>query len=358
MMIAPHAGDRRPRRRHRDRPRRRGDRRLRDAARRRGRGDGDEARRQRGGAVRAAPRAVAEDRRRPREAARTRSTRSCATSRRRSTRAGTRRATATFEGGTIPAGHPVLLITGAATRDPRAFEHADAFDIERTPGHLDRVRARRAQLPRRRARAHGEPHRARGAGPAVAPVRGRHGRAAAGAHVERRRLLPRPGARDSRRPAIFGGRVPSRENDVFVWVSSKREGQCPRRSSPSGSRSTSWSSTISATAWPATRFPDEIAGTGWDYGVPMGYLHELVDTGATRTTGARRRPRSTRSPSSAPRIDGQQIHFVHARSRASRRAARSCSCTAGRVRSSSSSTSSPASPIPRRTAATRPTRST
>jgi cytochrome P450 len=37
----------------------------------------------------------------------------------------------TFEGGTIPAGYPVLLITGAATRDPRAFERADDFDIER-----------------------------------------------------------------------------------------------------------------------------------------------------------------------------------------------------------------------------------
>jgi cytochrome P450 len=37
----------------------------------------------------------------------------------------------TFEGGTIPAGHPVLLITGAATRDPRAFERADDFDVER-----------------------------------------------------------------------------------------------------------------------------------------------------------------------------------------------------------------------------------
>jgi cytochrome P450 len=38
-----------------------------------------------------------------------------------------------FEGGTIPAGNPVLLITGAATRDPRAFERADEFDIERPP---------------------------------------------------------------------------------------------------------------------------------------------------------------------------------------------------------------------------------
>jgi cytochrome P450 len=39
-----------------------------------------------------------------------------------------------LEGGTVPAGFPVLLITGAATRDPRAFERADEFDIERQPG--------------------------------------------------------------------------------------------------------------------------------------------------------------------------------------------------------------------------------
>lgn len=39
-----------------------------------------------------------------------------------------------LESGTVPAGFPVLLITGAATRDPRAFERADTFDIERQPG--------------------------------------------------------------------------------------------------------------------------------------------------------------------------------------------------------------------------------
>jgi cytochrome P450 len=38
-----------------------------------------------------------------------------------------------FEGGVIPAGHPVLLLTGAATRDPRQFDDADAFHIERPP---------------------------------------------------------------------------------------------------------------------------------------------------------------------------------------------------------------------------------
>jgi cytochrome P450 len=39
-----------------------------------------------------------------------------------------------LESGTVPAGFPVLLITGSATRDPRAFERADEFDIERNPG--------------------------------------------------------------------------------------------------------------------------------------------------------------------------------------------------------------------------------
>jgi cytochrome P450 len=38
-----------------------------------------------------------------------------------------------YEGGTIPAGFPVLLLTGAATRDPRAFERPDDLDIDRPP---------------------------------------------------------------------------------------------------------------------------------------------------------------------------------------------------------------------------------
>jgi cytochrome P450 len=38
-----------------------------------------------------------------------------------------------FEGGTVQAGFPVLLVTGAATRDPRAFDRPDEFDIDRPP---------------------------------------------------------------------------------------------------------------------------------------------------------------------------------------------------------------------------------
>ena len=40
-------------------------------------------------------------------------------------------ADATFEGGTIPADNPVLLVTGAATRDERAYDRPDDFDITR-----------------------------------------------------------------------------------------------------------------------------------------------------------------------------------------------------------------------------------
>ena len=40
-----------------------------------------------------------------------------------------------WRGVTLPAGFPVLLLTGAATRDERAFEEPDRFDVERAPKH-------------------------------------------------------------------------------------------------------------------------------------------------------------------------------------------------------------------------------
>jgi cytochrome P450 len=40
-----------------------------------------------------------------------------------------------IHGEVIPAGNPVLLLTGAATRDERAFDRPDDFDIDRPPSH-------------------------------------------------------------------------------------------------------------------------------------------------------------------------------------------------------------------------------
>jgi cytochrome P450 len=40
-----------------------------------------------------------------------------------------------WHGTTIPAGFPVLLLTGAATHDEREYPDPDRFDITRTPGH-------------------------------------------------------------------------------------------------------------------------------------------------------------------------------------------------------------------------------
>ena len=100
-----------------------------------------------------------------------------------------------FEGGTIPAGSPTLLVTGAATRDPRAYDQPDAFDIKRggattlafgygahscLGSWLARLEStgRAAAVPR-----------------TLATVRRRHRWPTAGDDVQRRRLLPHPGAR-------------------------------------------------------------------------------------------------------------------------------------------------------------------
>jgi cytochrome P450 len=42
----------------------------------------------------------------------------------------------TFHGRTIPAGSPVLIVTGAANRDPRAYPDPDRFDLGRTGQRL------------------------------------------------------------------------------------------------------------------------------------------------------------------------------------------------------------------------------
>src|SRR5579864_779966 len=63
-----------------------------------------------------------------------------------------------------------------------------------------------------------------------------------------------------------------------------------------------------------TRFTDQIEGSGWDYGMPVDYLRELVaywhDTYDWRLHEAA----LNKLPHFRTSIDGQSIHFIHARS--------------------------------------------
>jgi len=63
-----------------------------------------------------------------------------------------------------------------------------------------------------------------------------------------------------------------------------------------------------------TRLPDQIEGTGWEYGIPCDYLRELVDYWRDEYDWRAQEARLNTLPHFRTRIDGQQIHFIHARS--------------------------------------------
>jgi microsomal epoxide hydrolase len=64
----------------------------------------------------------------------------------------------------------------------------------------------------------------------------------------------------------------------------------------------------------ATRLPDQIEGSGWEYGTPVAYLRELVDYWRDGYDWRAQETRLNELPHFRARIDGQPIHFVHARS--------------------------------------------
>ena len=64
----------------------------------------------------------------------------------------------------------------------------------------------------------------------------------------------------------------------------------------------------------STRFPDELAGAGWEYGMPTSYLRELVGHWRDRYDWRAHEARLNALPNFCTSIDGQRIHFVHARS--------------------------------------------
>ena len=64
----------------------------------------------------------------------------------------------------------------------------------------------------------------------------------------------------------------------------------------------------------ATRFPDQMEGTGWEYGTPVDYVRDLVEYWRDGYDWRAQEARLNQLSHFRTRIDGQSIHFVHARS--------------------------------------------
>ena len=63
-----------------------------------------------------------------------------------------------------------------------------------------------------------------------------------------------------------------------------------------------------------TRWPDELDGVDWNYGVPVHYLAELAVYWRTGYDWRKYEEALNRFPQYTTTIDGQQIHFLHVRS--------------------------------------------
>ncbi|NIH83143.1 epoxide hydrolase family protein [Amycolatopsis granulosa] len=63
-----------------------------------------------------------------------------------------------------------------------------------------------------------------------------------------------------------------------------------------------------------TRWPDELPGAGWAYGVPKDYLRDLAGYWRTGYDWRCHEARLNRIPQFTTTIDGQTVHFLHARS--------------------------------------------
>jgi hypothetical protein len=62
------------------------------------------------------------------------------------------------------------------------------------------------------------------------------------------------------------------------------------------------------------RWPDELAGAGWQYGVPIEYVRELVEYWRSGFDWRAHEARLNAHPQFTTTIDGQTVHFVHVRS--------------------------------------------
>ncbi|MEV0404833.1 epoxide hydrolase family protein [Actinoallomurus sp. NPDC050550] len=63
-----------------------------------------------------------------------------------------------------------------------------------------------------------------------------------------------------------------------------------------------------------TRWPDELPGVGWDYGVARSHLQEMVEYWIDGYDWRAHEARLNAVPQFTTTIDGQNVHFLHARS--------------------------------------------
>ncbi|WP_370947497.1 epoxide hydrolase family protein [Amycolatopsis sp. cg5] len=63
-----------------------------------------------------------------------------------------------------------------------------------------------------------------------------------------------------------------------------------------------------------TRWPDELPGVGWSYGIPASYLKELAEYWRTSYDWRAEEELLNRFPQFTTTIDGQNVHFLHVRS--------------------------------------------
>ena len=63
-----------------------------------------------------------------------------------------------------------------------------------------------------------------------------------------------------------------------------------------------------------TRWPDELPGVGWRYGVPVGYLKELAEYWRTSYDWRKYEAELNAFPQFTTQIDGAIVHFMHVRS--------------------------------------------
>jgi epoxide hydrolase len=63
-----------------------------------------------------------------------------------------------------------------------------------------------------------------------------------------------------------------------------------------------------------TRWPDQLPGAGWDYGIPLEYVRELAEYWRTGYDWRVHEQKLNAFPQFTTTIDGQRVHFLHVRS--------------------------------------------